>query len=475
MNRLDATLELLNELTRWPSVSGQLDAQHGLAAWLESWMVTQLNARVTYPVASQAADKPPVVHVRIDTGSSKTVVLYNMYDVMPADDAGWDVPPFVGGVCHWDALGDVFVGRGAENNKGPVAAMLILLRELLQNNQLGINLEILLEGEEEVGSGTLRRYLAQQPCPVAPAEAVLFPSLCEYGGGAPRVYLGFTGLATGRLSVTGGDWGGPSSAIHASNAGWIANPAWRLLQALDAIAPAADSGVLGHITPDDEANALLATLAQSFSIDDELRFRRSQQLMITGDTVTCLQTLLGSSVLTLAELHSDPVGGRGVIPFRASAELAFRIPPAFDQDAMIVAAQQRLAQPDLNGTVLELVDRYPGVRFGRHASGVDELITSYQKLGAQPQIWPWAPGCAPAYAFAAIAPAFLIGGLGHGGNAHAVNEFVTLTGLERFQQSLSLWLTAFNDSAIGRVAPHQGNTREVLKYTITGHSNEDSR
>jgi len=475
VSRLTATLDLLSELTRWPSVAGQLAAQRGLAAWLESWMVEQLHATAIYPVNAQPAETPPVVHVRIDTGASKTVVLYNMYDVMPADDAGWDVPPFTGGVCHWDELGDVFVGRGAENNKGPVAAMLILLRELLQDNQLAFNLEILLEGEEEIGSSTLRRYLAQQPCPVAPAEAVLFPSLCEYGGGAPRVYLGFTGLANGRLSVTGGDWGGPSSAIHASNAGWIANPAWRLVQALDAIAPASQSGVLGYIAPDDEATGLLTTLAQSFSIDDELRFRRSQRLMIAGDTVTCLQTLLGSAVLTLAELHSDPTGGRGVIPYRASAELAFRIPPDFDQDAMISAAQQRLTQPDLSGTTLELLDRYPGTRFRRHARGVDELIASYQTLGADPQIWPWAPGCAPAYAFAAIAPAFLIGGLGHGGNAHAVNEFVTLTGLERFQQSLSLWLTAFNDPAFGRVAPHQGNTREVPKQNITGNNHEESR
>lgn len=465
MSRLDATLELLSELTRWRSVAGEKDAQRGLAAWLEQWMVERLDAAVVLPVAVQSHDTPPLVHVRIDNGFERTVVLYNMYDVMPADESGWDVSPFVGGLCDWPELGRVFVGRGAENNKGPVAAMLILLCELQQQQRLDFNIEILLEGEEEVGSGTLRRYLAQQPCPIAPAEAVLFPSLCEYGGGAPRVYLGFTGLATGRLSVTGGEWGGPSSAIHASNAGWIASPAWQLVNALNAIAPAADSGVLGRLMPDEEANLLLAELAKSFSLEDELRFRRSQRLMIEGDTLSCLQTLLGSAVLTLAELHSNPPGGRGVIPYRASAELAFRIPPGFDQDAMIERARQRLTQSDLAGSELELFDSYPGIRFPRSASGVDALIASYQALDATPQIWPWAPGCAPAYAFAAVAPAFLIGGLGHGGNAHAVNEFVTLEGLERFQQSLSLWLTGFNDPASGRVARH---TRETPKTIKTG-------
>ena len=460
MSRLDDTLQLLSELTAWPGVSGQPDTLRGLALWLEQWMAAQLDAQVIYPVDQQSADTPPLVHVRIDNGAARTVVLYNMYDVMPADDEGWDVAPFVGGVCHWPDIGDVFVGRGAENNKGPVAAMMILLRELQQTFALNFNVEILLEGEEEVGSGTLRRYLAQQPCPIAPAEAVLFPSLCEYGGGAPRVYLGFTGLATGRLSVTGGAWGGPSSPIHASNAGWIANPAWRLVSALNAIAPAAGSGVIARLSPDAEAHALLADLSREFSLQDELHFRRSQRLMIEGDTLHCLQTLLGSAVLTLAEVHSDPPGGRGVIPTRASAELAFRIPPGFDQDAIIAQVEARLDHADMAGTALQLFDRYPGIRFDRQAKGVDALIASYRSLDAKPQIWPWAPGCAPAYAFSAVAPAFLIGGLGYGGNAHAVNEFVTLEGLKRFQQSLSRWLTAFNDPVSDRVAPHQGNTKD---------------
>jgi len=457
VSRLDDTLALLSELTRWPSEAGQPEAQRGLAAWLEAWMVERLNARVLLPVAEQSHDTPPLVHVRIDNGGDRTLVLYNMYDVMPADETGWAVPPFTGGLCDWSSTGPVFVGRGAENNKGPVAAMLILLCELQQQQRLDFNIEILLEGEEEVGSGTLRRYLAQRPCPVGAAEAVLFPSLCEYGGGAPRLYLGFTGLTSGRLSVTGGDWGGPSSAIHASNAAWIANPAWRLVEALNAIAPAADSGVLERLTPDDEANRLLAALVPQFSLNDELRFRHTERLRITGDTLTCLQHLLGSAVLTLAELHSDPPGGRGVIPYRATAELAFRIPPGCDAQAILDRAQRRLAQPELAGSALQLFDSYPGIRFSREARGVEALIASYRALDAEPQIWPWAPGCAPASAFAAVAPAFLIGGLGHGGNAHAVNEFVTLTGLERFQRSLSLWLTGFNAAATGRSRPHQGN------------------
>lgn len=444
MTHLNATLALLRQITPFESVAGNLAQQQALAQWLEEWMVHELDAEVVYPVSEQRADvAPPLVHIRVDIGAPETLVLYNMYDVMPAARDGWEADPFVGGLAHWADKGDVFIARGAENNKGPLAGMLMVVRDLYHAGHLHTNIEILLEGEEEIGSGHLRRYLARQPCPIDPAQAVLFPSLCEYGGGAPRIYLGFTGMSAGRLCVKGGSWGGPTAAIHASNAAWIANPAWRLVQALSAIAPAHANGVL-HTQPiDDQAGQLLEDLALTFNLADELRFRRSEKLLIAGDTYSSLAWLLGSAVLNISDLASSPQGGRGVIPWQACAELALRTPPGIDADVLLHRIRDRLQNPAFEGVELQLDDSYPGHRFTMDDPGVLELMTSYHQQQARPQIWPWAPGCAPAYAFASVAPAFLIGGLGEGGNAHGVNEYVTLRGLQRFQQSLRDWLLAF--------------------------------
>jgi len=441
---IHTTLNLLSAITPFRSVAGEIDAQRALAQWLENWLIDEVGADIILPVSQQLSPSvPPLVHARIERGAAKTVVLYNMYDVMPASEEGWEVAPFTGGLRDWPELGPVYIARGAENNKGPLASMLMAVKNLLETDGLAVNIEFILEGEEEIGSGYLRRYLAQIPCPIAPATAVLFPSLCEYGGGAPRVYLGFTGLAGGRLRVSGGSWGGPRAAIHASNASWIANPAWRLVDALNAIVPAQANGVLATLAPGDDANALLTPLAATFSIEDELRFRRSERLSVEGDTLSCLQQWLGSAVLSLSEIHTQPQGARGVIPHHAEAELAFRIPPGMDASEIIARVQAKLAAPERQGVELQLDDSYPGHRFSQQSAGVRELLSSYQSQQATPQIWPWAPGCAPAYAFAPVAPAFLIGGLGHGGNAHGTNEFVTLKGLQRFQQSLTDWLTAF--------------------------------
>lgn len=441
---LDATLDLLNTLTPYRSVAGNLTAQRALAGWLEQWLVDELDASVALPVSAQPDENgPPLVHVRIDTGADTTVVLYNMYDVMPASSDGWEVEPFTGGLCHWPDKGDIYVARGAENNKGPLAGMLITVRDLLHTGRLGVNVEIVLEGEEEIGSGNLRRYLARQPCPIAPAAAVLFPSLCEYGGGPPRVYLGFTGMTTGRLRVAGGDWGGPQAAIHASNAAWIANPAWRLVSALNAIAPAHANGVLQTVPVADEAADLLDELAATFSLRDELQMRRSTRLTLDADPWSALAHLLGSAVLNISEIHTSPAGGRGIIPPEACAELALRTPPGIDPQALLASLRNTLAEPAQAGAELIVSDSYPGYRFSIDDAGVLELLNSYHQQQVRPQLWPWAPGCAPAYAFAPVAPAFLIGGLGYGGNAHGINEFVTLNGLRRFQQSLTDWLVGF--------------------------------
>ncbi|MCS3433535.1 M20/M25/M40 family metallo-hydrolase [Klebsiella sp. BIGb0407] len=441
---LQSTLDLLNTMTPFVSVSGQLGQQRALAQFLEEWILQHLQGMPVLPVSVQLDENiPPLVHMRIDRQAAKTLVLYNMYDVMPATEEGWEFSPFTGGITEWPGTGAVYIARGAENNKGPLAGMLMAVKSLCDSGQLEVNLEIILEGEEETGSGRLRRYLAQEPCPVPSAGAVFFPSLCEYSGGEPRVYLGFSGLSGGRLRIKGGAWGGPHAAIHGSNANWIANPVWRLVHALQAIAPAEDSGVIVRHAIDEPANQLLRKLAEQFSISDELHFRRSETLSVSGDTLSCLQQLINGAVLNISEIYSSPQQARGVIPHSASAELALRVPPDIDGETLLTAIHQKLSQPEFEGVELELDDSYPGHRFPRNSPGVDALLASYQAQGATPQIWPWAPGCAPAYTFARIAPAFLIGGLGHGGNAHGVNEFVTLRGLERFQQSVIDWIHCY--------------------------------
>jgi acetylornithine deacetylase/succinyl-diaminopimelate desuccinylase-like protein len=440
----EAALHLTGRWCRIPSVRGD-DAALGLQAReIADWLRRELGCEIVSDEGN--ADLPPVIHARVDVGAAHTVILYNMYDVMPADHAGWHVDPFQGGIVDLDGVGPSFVARGAENNKGPLAGMLCVLKSLLEAGQLKVNVEVLVEGQEESGSRALRDYLLDTDCRVRPSRAGLFPSFCEYGGGPPRLYLGFSGIAKGEVCVEGGRWGGPSAAVHSSNAPWIANPAWRLVEALTHFGRA-PTGELETLALDTEAQDIVSTLASQFDPQAELRFRHSQRFATSGDALALLTRVLTTASVTLSGLATQPPDGDAVIPSAARARFDVRCPPPLDPTDCIESFRQRLVELGLEGVAITIADSYAGSRFPRRSVGVEALLTAYAATSRQPQIWPWAIGAAPAYAFARHAESFLIGGAGRGGNAHGVNEFMTLEGFERFLRSVAIWLDAMGHSS----------------------------
>src|SRR5947208_15115317 len=98
-------------------------------------------------------DGKPGVFVTIDAGAPKTVGLYFMYDVKQFDPAEWSSPPTEAQIIDKPPLGKVIIGRGAVNQKGPEAAFLAALHAIRgAGKQLPVNLVMVAEGEEEIGS-----------------------------------------------------------------------------------------------------------------------------------------------------------------------------------------------------------------------------------------------------------------------------------------------------------------------------------
>lgn len=431
-------LELTQAWCRIPSVAGHDAGLARQAQAIVDWLRREVRAEIIADASSRG--RAPLVHARIDVGAQDTVILYNMYDVMPASVEGWSIDPFVGGVIDLDGIGPSFVARGAENNKGPLAGMLHVIKALADMDRLKVNVEILVDGEEESGSGALRDYLLDEDCLLRRSKAALFPSFCEYGGGPPRVYLGFSGIAKGEVRVEGGRWGGPSAPIHSSNAPWIANPASRLVEAL-AHFGRPPTGGLDQIALDDETLRIIDNLAATFDPSAELRFRQTHRFVLEGDARHLLSHVLSTATINLSSLATVPADANAVIPSAAHARFELRCPPSLDPADYIAAFQRRLRDLGLDGAVVNVADCYAGFRFSRTAPGVGALLRAYAATSLQaPQIWPWAIGAAPAYAFARHSQSFLLAGAGRGGNAHGVNEFMTLEGYERFLQSISVWL-----------------------------------
>ena len=98
-------------------------------------------------------DGKPGVFATLDAGAAKTVGLYFMYDVKQFDPAEWSSPPLEARLVDKAALGKVMVGRGAVNQKGPEAAFLAALHAIRgSGRKMPVNLVLVAEGEEEIGS-----------------------------------------------------------------------------------------------------------------------------------------------------------------------------------------------------------------------------------------------------------------------------------------------------------------------------------
>ncbi|NQS91186.1 MAG: M20/M25/M40 family metallo-hydrolase, partial [Chloroflexi bacterium] len=162
----------------------------------------------------------PVVTAERKGKSDKTLLIYNHYDVQPAEPLDlWTSPPFE----PEERDGKVF-GRGISDDKGHFVSRLFAIDALLNElDELPCEVKFILEGEEEIGSVNLPEFVIDHQDLLA-ADACIW----EFGGvdhrDIPMLYLGLRGICYVELSVTTAN-----QDVHSGLGGSIfPNAAWRL-------------------------------------------------------------------------------------------------------------------------------------------------------------------------------------------------------------------------------------------------------
>ncbi|MBR1921856.1 MAG: M20/M25/M40 family metallo-hydrolase, partial [Kiritimatiellae bacterium] len=166
----EKTLAEYFELLRFESVGADPAHLHdcvACASWFRRWLARLgFSVELVYPDGEKGVSPPPPVVVAERKGGegAATVLVYGHYDVQPADPLGeWKTPPFEPTLVD----GRVYC-RGANDDKGQLFALLCGLRDYLGGEgERKLNLKVVLDGQEESGSGaltllapTLRRRLA---------------------------------------------------------------------------------------------------------------------------------------------------------------------------------------------------------------------------------------------------------------------------------------------------------------------------
>src|SRR6266513_1575758 len=300
-------------------------------------------------------ERKPGVLATLDAGAPKTIGIYFMYDVKQFDPSEWSSSPTDAQIIDKPGLGKAIVGRGAVNQKGPEAAFLAALHAIRgANKKMPVNLVMVAEGEEEIGSPHIRQ-LAHRPEvreALSKCVGVFMPSATQDLDGIVTVNLGSKGVIELELVSDGAKWGrGPAKDIHSSLKAMIDSPAWRLVHALNTLVSedgntikidnypqprpisADEKEMIANVSKvRSEANAKKQFSTQHWI--DDLPWEQANERLESQPTVN-IEGLVGG--------YTGP-GGKTILPHRAVAKMDFRLVPDMKAADALAAIKAHLAK-----------------------------------------------------------------------------------------------------------------------------------
>ena len=159
--------------------------------------------------------------------AAKTIIFYNHYDTVPADDdQPWTNDPFTLSVHY-----GVMYGRGVDDDKGHITARLTAVRKYIrEHGDLPVNIIFMMEGAEESASTDLDKYLAKHRKRLRGADLLVWEQGSRNNLGQLEISGGNKGIVTFDMTVKSAD-----VDIHSSFGGVINSASWYLLNALSSL------------------------------------------------------------------------------------------------------------------------------------------------------------------------------------------------------------------------------------------------
>ncbi len=428
-------VQRLQEWIRHPSIAAE---NRGMAEGCDLMMRLAREAGFQ-SVVRVPTDGQPGVFATLDAGAKRTVGFYFMYDVKQADPAEWSSPPWAAALVEKPGLGRVVMGRGAVNQKGPEAAFLAALHAIRgAGRKPPVNLVLVAEGEEEIGSPHFRQVVRRPEVAAALSRCtgVFMPSASQDPDGTVTVTLGAKGIIELELIASGEAWGrGPGKDVHSANRARLDSPSFHLVQALATLVtadgdPAIEGFAKGALPPTavqkemidtaaarlDEATAKRLLSAHRWAHDDS--FRASLERLCFSPTVNIEGLVAG---------YTGP-GGKTVLPHRAVAKLDLRLVPDMTYAGALAALEAHLKRHGFGDIEVKATGGYDPTSTSADAAVIRAEIAVYRRAGLDPILWPRNAGSYPGYVFTGEPlrlPAAHFG-LGHGSGAHAPDEYFVI-------------------------------------------------
>jgi len=437
--RFQEFVDDLSAFARVPTISAVRQAEREGAE-------ATLKVLAKYGVGSRLMEVPggpPMVVGEVASDPAlPTLILYNHYDVQPVDPlAEWAHDPFDPVVRD----GKLFA-RGVSDTKGNAVAQALaqaVIREVAGG--LPVNLRVMIEGEEEVGSPHLGAFARKHPQLFRGDGATI-----EAGGhtpdGLPELYMGSKGILYVELRAR-------TAQVdqHSSLAAVLPNPAWRLLAALRTIRD--DRGRVlipgfydGIARPTREALEWLrrnpfdpATYRKTYGVTD----------VLGGDTrLGRLRAYCYNSTCNIDGLYAGYVGAgsKTINPAHAFVKLDFRLLPGQRPRRILARLRAHLEEKgfgDLEVMVHSMFE--PGATSISSGIGQAVLGACQDVYGREPAVFPWMGGSSSTWFYTSRGtPAALPPGVGYSGSRiHAPNEHIRLDDARRAIKAFAALMLRF--------------------------------
>src|SRR5262245_8065066 len=362
-----------------------------------------------------------------------------MYDVKQFDPSEWSSPPTEARIVDKPPLGKVVIGRGAVNQKGPEAAFLAALHAIRgAGKKIPVNLVLVAEGEEEIGSPHIAQIVLKPEVAAALRKTVgvFMPAASQDVDGVVTVSLGAKGIAELELVSSGEKWGrGPAKDIHSSLKAMVDSPAWHLVKALDSLVSADGNTITidGYPKPRPLSAEERELIAKASARHSEAQAKKQYQVQHWIDDLAWepanerLESQPTVNIEGLVAGYTGP-GGKTILPHRAVAKIDMRLVPDMHMTDAVAALKAHLAKHGFGDIEVNVTGGYDSTSTAAGAPLIKAQLAVLKQADIDPVLWPRNAGSYPGYIFTGKPLELASGhfGLGHGSGAHAPDEYYVI-------------------------------------------------
>lgn len=370
-------LEGLKEILKIESISTQ-PAKRGevlrcAAAEVEKFKAIGLeNVRLL-----ETSGYPIVYGDWLHAAGKPTLLIYGHYDVQPPDPLDeWKTPPFLPTIRD----GNIFA-RGADDNKGQHFTHLCAIEAYLKTlGKLPVNVKVVLEGDEEIGSMGIMKYVPQN-AKIFSCDAILISDTAWIDAGHPSIVYTLRGLAYFEIRVKG-----PAQDIHSGMyGGMVCNPIQALSWILAKLKSEDGRILVPHFYDDVlEVSAAERQEAAALPINEKKFLEETgAPALVAEKGFTPLESNWMRPCMDICGVWGgyQEVGAKTIIPSKAGAKVSFRIVAKQDPQKLAKEFEEYVKAVAPKGVTVEVefFKGAPAVHVDRDNFFLKQATAAYEK------------------------------------------------------------------------------------------------